>query len=70
MADHASEILKLDTEKFRIAKGVKEVEIEGERLEGEVENLRHTLQELESEGVEGAEMQIRSSVAPDEEATV
>merc|ERR1712036_123087 len=35
--EHASEILRLDTEKFRIAKEASQLETEGERLEGEVE---------------------------------
>jgi len=54
-AEHASEILRLDTEKFRVAKGVSDAEIEGERLEGELEGLRAQLTELEAQGVEGGE---------------
>lgn len=50
---HAQEILSLDTEKFRIAKGASELEIETERLEGELAGLKSMLGELEREGVEG-----------------
>ncbi|KAK3715754.1 putative kinetochore protein spc24 [Vermiconidia calcicola] len=51
---HAERMLKMDTEKFRIAKGVSDVEIEGERLEGELAGLRTQLDALERQGVEGA----------------
>ncbi|KAK3116430.1 putative kinetochore protein spc24 [Teratosphaeriaceae sp. CCFEE 6253] len=50
---HASEMLRMDTEKFRVAKGVSDVEIEGERLGGELAGLRTQLEGLEKEGVEG-----------------
>ncbi|KAK5175491.1 putative kinetochore protein spc24 [Saxophila tyrrhenica] len=50
---HAERMLKMDTEKFRIAKGVSDVEIEGERLEGERAGLRAQLRGLEEQGVEG-----------------
>lgn len=50
---HASEMLKMDTEKFKIAKGVNDAEIEGERLSGELAALKQQLQTLEREGVEG-----------------
>ena len=46
-------MLKMDTEKFRIAKGVSDVEIEGERLEGELAGLRGVVEGLEREGPEG-----------------
>ena len=52
-ASHAAQILALDTEKFRIAKGASELEIEGERLSGELRGLRQTLEGLERDGVEG-----------------
>lgn len=52
---HASEMLKLDTEKFRIAKGASDAEIEGERLQGEFLALKAQLDALEREGVEGGE---------------
>ena len=54
-ADHASQILALDTQKFRIAKTASDLEIEGERLEQELEALNGRLQELEMQGVEGSE---------------
>ena len=54
-ADHASQILTLDTQKFRIAKTASDLEIEGERLEQELEGLKGRLQELELQGVEGSE---------------
>lgn len=50
---HAEEILALDTEKFKIAKGVNEAECESERLSGELEALKLQLGILEREGVEG-----------------
>lgn len=50
---HAAEMLKMDTEKFRIAKGVNDAEIESERLSGELAALKQQLQTLEKEGVEG-----------------
>lgn len=50
---HAQEMLKMDTEKFRIAKGVSDAEIESERLSGELSALRQQLETLEKEGVEG-----------------
>lgn len=43
----------MDTEKFRIAKGVSDAEVEGERLEGELASLRMQVEGLEREGVEG-----------------
>lgn len=53
---HASEILRLDTEKFRVAKQASDLEIEGERLGAEVARLGGVLSELEEAGVEGAEV--------------
>ncbi|KAK4553996.1 putative kinetochore protein spc24 [Recurvomyces mirabilis] len=50
---HAAEMLRMDTEKFRVAKGVSEVEWEGERLGSEAASLRGVLEGLEREGVEG-----------------
>jgi len=52
---HASNIVDLDKEKFRIAKSAGDLEIESERLDSELENLRARLQELEMQGVEGDE---------------
>jgi kinetochore protein Spc24 len=63
---HASEILRLDTEKFKIAKQASDLEIEGERLQSEMSRLGSMLGELEEEGVEGGERER----APDEDATV
>jgi kinetochore protein Spc24 len=54
-ADHASQILALDTQKFRTAKTASDLEIEGERLEQELEGLTGRLQELEFQGIEGSE---------------
>lgn len=50
---HGERIMGLDSEKFRVAKQASEVEIEGERMEGELRGLRRTLEALESEGVDG-----------------
>lgn len=38
--DHASQIVELDTQKFRVAKAASDLEIEGERLEQELEGLK------------------------------
>lgn len=51
-AAHASDILALDTEKFRVAKAANELEIEGERLGAEAHGLKQTLQRLEDQGDE------------------
>ncbi|KAF2713094.1 Spc24-domain-containing protein [Pleomassaria siparia CBS 279.74] len=64
--DHASTILKLDTEKFKIAKQASDLEIEGERLQSELQRLSGVLGDLESEGVEGGERER----GPEEDATV
>ncbi|KAF2205747.1 kinetochore protein-like protein spc24 [Delitschia confertaspora ATCC 74209] len=64
---HAAEILRLDTEKFRIAKQASDLEIEGERLQSEVVQLEHVLSELEEEGVEGGADAQRGA---EEDATV
>ena len=45
--------MELDTQKFRIAKAASDLEIEGERLEQELEGLKSRLQELDIQGVEG-----------------
>lgn len=54
--DHASQIVELDTQKFRVAKATSDLEIEGERLEQELEGLKSRLHDLEVEGVEGDEL--------------
>ena len=51
--DHASDIVELDTQKFRMAKAASDLEIEGERLEQELEGLKGRLHDLEVQGVEG-----------------
>lgn len=53
--NHAAEILKLDTEKFKIAKQASDLEIEGERLQQERDRLAGVAADLEAEGVEGGE---------------
>ena len=53
--DHASHIVELDTQKFRIAKAASDLEIEGERLEQELEGLKSQLHELDVQGAEGDE---------------
>lgn len=50
---HAERMLRMDTEKFRVAKGASDAEIEGERLEAELAGLRRQLEGLEKAGVEG-----------------
>ncbi|KAL1596696.1 putative kinetochore protein spc24 [Nothophoma quercina] len=64
--NHAAEILRLDTEKFKIAKQASDLEIEGERLQQERERLAGVAQDLEAEGVEGGEREKAES----EDATI
>ncbi|EME47558.1 hypothetical protein DOTSEDRAFT_166707 [Dothistroma septosporum NZE10] len=64
---HAAEMLRMDTEKFRIAKGVNDAEIETERLGGQLAALKQQLDTLEKEGVEGG---ARRSVQEQEDANV
>lgn len=64
---HAAEMLKMDTEKFRIAKGVNDAEIETERSGGELAALKQQLETLEKEGVEGG---ARRSVQEQEDANM
>ncbi|KAF2225069.1 hypothetical protein BDZ85DRAFT_88034 [Elsinoe ampelina] len=52
---HAQEVLRLDTEKFRVAKGVSEIRGECERREGEVRGLRRVVEGLDAEGKRGDE---------------
>ncbi|KAF1992285.1 Spc24-domain-containing protein [Aulographum hederae CBS 113979] len=59
-AEHASEILRLDTEKFRVAKEVTEAESEGGRLEEELRACRRVLEEVEGEGIEGGVDEVSS----------
>ncbi|KAI1394066.1 Spc24 subunit of Ndc80-domain-containing protein [Hypoxylon trugodes] len=51
---HASEISRLDTQKFRIAKTVSDLEMEAERLSSQQADLAARLQELELQGLEGS----------------
>ncbi|KAF2817397.1 kinetochore protein-like protein spc24 [Mytilinidion resinicola] len=54
--NHASEILRLDTEKFKVAKQASDLEIEGERMAAELARLEETLGDLDDAGIEeGAE---------------
>ena len=62
---HASEIVELDTKKFRVAKQASDLEVETERLESELERLKMRLSDLEEQGVEGDEMARRSREADD-----
>ncbi|GAD92431.1 hypothetical protein NFIA_088520 [Paecilomyces variotii No. 5] len=64
-AKHAAQIVELDTKKFRIAKAASELEIESERLEGELEMLKDRLAELEAQGLEGDEAARREREAED-----
>jgi kinetochore protein Spc24, fungi type len=50
---HASEISRLDSQKFRIAKAASDLEVETERLHSQAANLAARLQELELQGVDG-----------------
>ncbi|KAH7035609.1 Spc24 subunit of Ndc80-domain-containing protein [Microdochium trichocladiopsis] len=53
-SQHASEISRLDTQKFRTAKAASDLEMEAERLSSQQADLIARLQELEMQGVEGA----------------
>ncbi|KAL1650055.1 putative kinetochore protein spc24 [Diplodia intermedia] len=55
-AEHAAEILRLDTEKFKVAKQVSDLEIEEERLASEFDRLKAELDEIDAQGVEGGNM--------------
>lgn len=58
-------MVELDTKKFRIAKAASDLEIESERLEGELEALKARLAELDAQGLEGDEMVRREREADD-----
>lgn len=60
---HAAEILRLDTEKFKIAKQASDLEIEGERLAQELSRLGSVAGELEVEGVEGGRERVEGEDA-------
>ncbi|KAI1497314.1 Spc24 subunit of Ndc80-domain-containing protein [Biscogniauxia marginata] len=53
-AAHASEISRLDTQKFRIAKAASDLEMETERLSSQQADLAARLQELELQGLDGS----------------
>jgi kinetochore protein Spc24 len=55
----------LDTEKFKIAKQASDLEVEGERLQSDLQRLGGVRDELEEEGVEGGAVE-----RPGEDATV
>ncbi|KAF2762352.1 Spc24-domain-containing protein [Pseudovirgaria hyperparasitica] len=67
---HASNILRLDTEKFRVAKQASDLEIEEERMGAELDSLKSTLQEVEEQGPEGGEALERELAHPEENETV
>jgi len=52
-ATHSSEISRLDTQKFRIAKAASDLEMETERMESQMADLSARLQELELQGLDG-----------------
>ncbi|KAL2159805.1 hypothetical protein VTH06DRAFT_1938 [Thermothelomyces fergusii] len=54
-AQHASEIARLDTQKFRVAKAASDLEMETERLQAQLAELNARLQELELQGVDGGD---------------
>ncbi|KAI9684336.1 MAG: kinetochore-associated Ndc80 complex subunit spc24 [Trizodia sp. TS-e1964] len=54
-SEHATRILALDKQKFRIAKAASELEVESERLEQELDGLKARLHELEAQGLEGSD---------------
>ncbi|KAK2796315.1 kinetochore-associated Ndc80 complex subunit spc24 [Emmonsiellopsis sp. PD_5] len=62
---HAAQVVELDTKKFRIAKAASELEIESERLEGELEMLKAKLAELDAQGLEGDELARREREVDD-----
>ncbi|EON96618.1 putative kinetochore protein spc24 protein [Phaeoacremonium minimum UCRPA7] len=51
---HASEIARLDTQKFRTAKAASDLEMETERLSSQAADLAARLQDLELQGVDGS----------------
>ncbi|KAI9833134.1 MAG: kinetochore-associated Ndc80 complex subunit spc24 [Thelocarpon superellum] len=53
--EHASQILALDTQKFRVAKSAADLEIESERCEQELDTLKARLADLDLQGVDGGE---------------
>jgi hypothetical protein len=64
--EHAAEILRLDTEKFKIAKEASDLEIESERLESDIERTRQMAEECEAQGTEGGDAARRVEGMDDE----
>ncbi|KAF3767834.1 putative kinetochore protein SPC24 [Cryphonectria parasitica EP155] len=54
-SDHAGAISRLDTQKFRIAKAASDLEMDTERLSGQLADLGARLTELELQGVDGGD---------------
>lgn len=52
-ASHASEIARLDTRKFRLAKAAQDLDDEAARLAASSQDLAARLQELEIQGIDG-----------------
>ncbi|CAI4210864.1 unnamed protein product [Parascedosporium putredinis] len=65
-ADHASEIARLDTQKFRTAKAASDAEMEAERLALQAADLAARLQELELQGLDGGDSAKRRDPIDDE----
>ncbi|KAI0870981.1 Spc24 subunit of Ndc80-domain-containing protein [Hypoxylon argillaceum] len=63
---HASEIARLDTQKFRTAKATSDLEVETERLAARAADLQGRLRELELQGVEGMANERRHDPVDDE----
>jgi kinetochore protein Spc24 len=53
--EHAQKILEMDGKKFRVAKEASEAEIEGERLEVEVDRSERSLGESKKRAADGVE---------------
>ncbi|KAI5291962.1 kinetochore-associated Ndc80 complex subunit spc24 [Ascosphaera acerosa] len=64
-AAHAASMVELDTRKFRTAKAAADLEVEGDRLQAELEALQARLAELDEQGVEGDEAARRAREADD-----
>ncbi|KAI1333082.1 Spc24 subunit of Ndc80-domain-containing protein [Xylariaceae sp. FL0255] len=63
-SQHASEISRLDTQKFRIAKATSDLEMETERLASQAADLSARLQELELQGVDASSSTSRANRDP------
>ncbi|KAK4103496.1 Spc24-domain-containing protein [Parathielavia hyrcaniae] len=60
---HASEIARLDTQKFRVAKAASDLEMETERLQAQLADLNARRQELELQGVDGGDAAAAAAAA-------